>query len=177
MTRYHPFLVFLHWLLAAMIIGALIMGELVLEKTPNSDPGKLLSLKLHMLVGLSVLGLMLVRIVVRLLTKSPPHASTGNTLLDKLGGLTHLGLYAVVIAMTVSGILISRAAGLPDIVFFGSGTPLPADFNDIAARNVHNILAKLIALLVLLHVAGFLFHKVVIKDNLIKRMWFGPRES
>lgn len=40
MTRYHPFLVVLHWLLAAMIIGGLIMGGNVLAKTPNADPEK-----------------------------------------------------------------------------------------------------------------------------------------
>ncbi|MFT5060310.1 MAG: cytochrome b561, partial [Polaromonas sp.] len=40
MTRYHPLLVVLHWLLAAMIIGGLIIGGQILAKMPNVDPGK-----------------------------------------------------------------------------------------------------------------------------------------
>ena len=61
MTRYHPLLVTLHWLLAAMIIGGLIMGGFVLAETPNDDPFKLVSLRMHMSVGLAILTLMLLR--------------------------------------------------------------------------------------------------------------------
>ena len=63
MKRYHPILVTLHWLLAAMIIGGLIMGGNVLAKTPNADPAKMLALKMHMSVGILVLALMIIRLV------------------------------------------------------------------------------------------------------------------
>ena len=41
MTRYHPLLVVLHWLLALMIIVALVMGSTSLDPIPNDDPAKI----------------------------------------------------------------------------------------------------------------------------------------
>ena len=37
-SRYHPALVILHWLLAVLTIAALVLGALVMVKIPNSDP-------------------------------------------------------------------------------------------------------------------------------------------
>ena len=39
-SRYHPLLVVLHWLLALMIIGMLIAGFLVLDPMQNSNPAQ-----------------------------------------------------------------------------------------------------------------------------------------
>ena len=40
-SRYHPLLVALHWILAMLIIAALALGALVMVKIPNTDPMKL----------------------------------------------------------------------------------------------------------------------------------------
>ena len=40
-TRYHPLLVALHWLLAFLIIAALFAGFFLLARMPNSDPQKI----------------------------------------------------------------------------------------------------------------------------------------
>ena len=37
-SRYHPLLVTLHWVLAVLIIAALVMGFFVLAAMPNVDP-------------------------------------------------------------------------------------------------------------------------------------------
>ncbi len=177
MTRYHPLLVVLHWLLALMIIGGLIMGGNVLAETPNDDPFKLTSLKMHMGMGLAILALMLVRLITRLRTAKPPHADIGNAALNKVGSWTHWAFYLVVIAMCLSGIAISQMAGLPAIVFGGSGAPLPVDFSAYPPRAAHGILALILKLLILGHVAAFLYHQFVRKDGLFSRMWFGDRNA
>lgn len=177
MTRYHPLLVVLHWLLAAMIVLGLIMGGNVLAETPNSDPGKIFALRMHMTMGLIILVLMLVRLVMRMVTAKPPKADAGNAMLNRGGVLAHWGLYLLVFAMCASGIGISVMAGLPDIVFGGSATPLPADFAGFAPRIAHGVLAKLLALLILAHIAGFLYHQFIRKDGLFSRMWFGNRRA
>lgn len=177
MTRYHPLLVVLHWLLALMIIGGLIMGGNVLAETPNDDPFKLTSLKMHMGMGLAILALMLVRLITRLRTAKPPHADIGNDTLKKVGSWTHWAFYLVVIAMCLSGIAISQMAGLPAIVFGGSGAPLPVDFSAYPPRAAHGILALILKLLILGHVAAFLYHQFVRKDGLFSRMWFGDRNA
>ena len=177
MTRYHPLLVALHWLLAAMILGGLVAGTFILNATPNSDPFKLISLGMHMSLGMAIGVLMLVRLAVRVFTRKPPHATTGNALLDKLGVLTHWAFYIVVLAMVASGLAIANMAGLPAIVFGGSGASLPEDFSAFAPRKAHGALATLLMLLVLLHVAAGLWHQYGRKDHIFRRMWFGNRSE
>jgi cytochrome b561 len=177
MSRYHPVLVVLHWLLAAMVIGGLVAGTFVLDATPNSDPFKMTSLKMHMSLGLAIGVLMLVRLATRLFTETPPHAATGNAMLDKLGVLTHWAFYVIVLAMVGSGLATANMADLPAIVFGGSGAPLPEDFSVFAPRKAHGTLAGLLILLVLLHVAAGLWHQYVRKDGLFSRMWFGRRDG
>ena len=175
MSRYHPALVILHWLLATMIIGGLVAGTFILEATPNSDPFKLISLRMHMSLGMAIGVLMLVRLAPRLYTKTPPHAETGNAMLDKLGVLSHWAFYVIVLAMVGSGLATANMADLPAIVFGGSGTPLPEDFSAFPPRKAHGALAKLLILLVLLHVAAGIWHQYGRKDGLFSRMWFGSR--
>lgn len=175
MKRYHPFLVVLHWLLAIMIVVGLVMGGNVLSETPNSDPEKVFFLRMHMSMGLVILVLMLVRLVVRFKSQKPPHADIGNSLLNKLGVLAHYLLYALVILMAASGMGISIMAGLPDIVFGGSGAALPASFDEFPPRVAHGILAIVLTVVIVSHVLAALYHQFVRKDGLFSRMWFGSR--
>lgn len=177
MRRYHPALVVLHWLLAALIILALIMGGFVLAETPNDDPTKLYGLRAHMSVGLTILVLMLVRLAVRMITAKPPHADIGNATLNTAGVWAHWAFYVLVIAMAGSGIAMARMAGLPEIVFGGSGAPLPESFYAYPPRYAHGIIGTLLGLLVLGHVAAALYHQAVRRDGLMSRMWFGQRDG
>lgn len=176
MNRYHPILVGLHWLLALFIIVSLIMGTFMLAETPNSDPSKLFGLQMHMGTGVLILLLMIVRLVTRVRTVQPPHADIGIPLLNRLGIATHWLLYVIVFLMCASGIGISVLAGLPDIVFFGSGDNLPENFDHLLPRTAHGILANLLMLLVAAHIAAALYHQLVKKDGLFSRMWFGTRD-
>jgi cytochrome b561 len=176
MKRYHPVLVTLHWLLALMIVGALGFGLFVLHETPNSDPEKLVLLKMHMIAGLSILALMLIRLVLRHATNRPPAADTGFPLLNRIVTPMHYLLYIAVIVMAGSGLATSKAAGLRDIVFDGSGAPLPKDFHHIAAHEVHETMALVLILLIAGHIAAALYHQFIRKDELFSRMWFGNRD-
>jgi cytochrome b561 len=175
--RYHPVLVALHWLLALMIIGGLIMGGAVLAETPNDDPFKLISLRMHMTMGILILTLMVVRLLVRVMTAKPPHADIGNAVLNKGGVATHWLFYVIVIGLCASGLAIANMAGLPAIVFGGSGDPLPDSFAEFPPRAAHGALASLLGLLILAHVAAGLYHQFGRKDGLFARMWFGDRDA
>ena len=153
------------------------MGGMFLSKMPNDDPVKLFGLRGHMTVGLAILVLMLIRLVVRLRSESPPRADAGNPLLNAVAVVVHWSLYITVIAMAASGFALAISAGLPAIVFGGSGEPLPANFFEFPPRIVHGILANLLAILILAHFAGFLFHQFIRRDGLFKRMWFGDRNT
>ena len=75
-SRYHPLLAALHWILAVLIIAALALGALVMARIPNTDPMKFEALRSHMLGGTLILVLMLVRLVVRIRTRHPAAASS-----------------------------------------------------------------------------------------------------
>ena len=165
--RYHPALVVLHWLLAFCLIGLLIAGSTILAPLPNTDPGKLMSFRLHMGLGLITLVLMLLRLAVRLTTRRPAPVDTGNALLNRLAPATHWALYVLAFAMALSGMAFSRASGLPDAVF-GNGA-MPASF-DHPARVVHTVASRLLMLLIALHVAAALWHQFIRRDGLMSRM-------
>jgi cytochrome b561 len=175
-TRYHRALVVLHWLLALLLIVALGMGTFVLEPVPNSSPDKILALQGHMIAGGLILLLTLARLVVRLTTSHPAPASTGNRMMDRLAPLTYWALYGLVLVMAGSGVAISVLAGLPEIVFGGVGSLL-ADFDSLPPRAVHGVVAKLLVLVISLHIAAALYHHFVRRDGLLARMGFGKRSA
>ena len=160
-----------------MILLALVMGGIVLEEIPNSDPEKINHLKTHMSLGISILVLMVARLAVRLLKPRPATAESGNPLLDRLASSVHNLFYLVVIAMALSGLATAIIAGLPEIVFGGSGELLPANFLDLWTRTAHGIISKLLWLLIVMHLAGFVFRQFIRKDNLFERMWFAKKAT
>lgn len=174
-SRYHPLLVALHWLLALALVFALAMGTFSLKELPNASPDKIGALRGHMIVGLVLGSLMLVRLVTRLRSRRPGPASADNALLNALAHGVHIGLYVAVFAMAASGLATALQAGLPDIVFFGNAGSLPETFAHLLPRAVHGWMAKLLAALIALHVIGALYHQFGLKDRLMSRMWFGPR--
>jgi cytochrome b561 len=174
-VRYHPLHVALHWLLAVLLIGALAGGMLHLQHIPNDSPEKIGALRGHMIMGVVILALTLVRLVVHHVTRRPAPASTGKPLLDRLGRGVHFLLYALVVLMAASGFAMAFQAGLPDIVFGGSGAPLPASFAAFPPRAVHGLIAWLLLALIAVHVLAATYHQVILRDGLLSRMGFGRR--
>src|SRR5258706_5623574 len=122
-TRYHPLLVTLHWLLAILILVALAIGFFLLAGTPNSDPQKITVLRVHMAGGMLILALMLLCFIVRLCTSKPAAASIGDARLDRLAPLAHYGFYVLILLIVGTGYTTGLLAGLPAIVFGSSGDP------------------------------------------------------
>jgi cytochrome b561 len=175
-TRYHPLLVALHWLLALLIILDLIAGTTQLARLPNDTAEKLEGLRTHMAGGLLILTLLLVRLGLRITTLTPPPESAGHPLLDRAAWLSHLLLYVAAIGMPLSGLLLALDANLPSILFLGEGA-LPASLWIYPLRYVHFILARTLMVLIALHIAGALYHTLIRKDGLLRRMGFGKRTS
>jgi hypothetical protein len=65
-------------------------------------------------------------------------------------------------------------AGLFDVVFGGRGQ-LPPDLWVFPVRTVHYVFSRLLMALIALHVTGAIYHTLVLRDGLLKRMWFGRR--
>lgn len=174
--RYHTALVALHWLLGFMILLGLIMGTFSLERLPNSQPEKLDSLRGHVINGLAIGVLMIVRLIVRSLTCRPAPPSTGFSWTKRASQRVHLTLYVLVFFMVGSGLALAVETELLSILFRDSAQPLPDSFDGFWIRAAHAILAKLLMAFILVHVVAALWHHYVLRDGLLRRMGFGPRQ-
>jgi len=174
--RYHPLLVFLHWGLAAFIAAALILGALKMAPMSNADPMKAEALRAHMTGGVVILALMVLRLVTRRATRHPPLASTGSNVLDAVARLSHGALYALVIAMALTGLVMAVQTGIIRLVV-GGHPSIPPDFWVFPIRSVHYLISRLLIALIILHITGALFHTFILKDALLGRMAFGRRFS
>jgi len=177
MQKYHPLLVALHWLMALMILMALAAGGLVLANMPPDSPDKVQGLAGHMTVGTAIGVLLILRLLTRLRSTHPPHAETGNDLLDRLGRWAHWGFYLLIAGMVLSGLTTAFGLGLFPIVYGGAAESLPPELATFAPRVAHGIVSKLLAALIALHIAAAVYHQFILKDGLLKRMWFGKRSS
>jgi cytochrome b561 len=173
-SRHHPMLVVLHWLLAFLIPIALALGVLVMAKIPNSDPMKSEALRGHMAGGILIMTLMLLRLLIRFGTDHPASASTGSSLFDKLAWVSHRLLYLAVIGMAATGLSLAIETGILGILI-GQHPQIPADFWVYDLRNAHYLISRLLMTLIALHIAGALYHTLIRRDGLLRRMWFGTR--
>ncbi len=171
MTRYRGVVVFLHWLVALLVIVSLVVGKLWLAPMPNAEPFKLTLLGGHMLSGILVLLLMIWRVAARWRGPDPAPANAGQPLLDFAARAAHAGLYLLIFGMSLTGIALSQSVGLPAIVFGGEGA-LPASFEQFQLKSVHEMLSGLLIALIVLHFAAAIWHQVVRKDDVMARMRF-----
>jgi cytochrome b561 len=184
--RYGTVSMVLHWLIALMILGNLCSGFFFAELAPDSmDVSWMVAI--HKSTGLTVLVLSVLRLIWRLMHKWPALPSNINPILAALARLTHVVFYIFIIAIPLAGWAMVSASppnrttvwyGLfnwPKISYFAS---LPPPAMHAAHENfatVHAILAYSAVVLLLLHVAGALYHHFVHRDQVLKRMWFGTR--
>jgi cytochrome b561 len=132
---------------------------------------------LHMIFGLTVLVLLIVRLIVRWTTGHPEWASAGNKLFDWVGGLTHFGLYLFTFGMTITGIILANQRGQLARTFGIGSTPTRGSFQrgGFNLGMFHGGIWILLLLLIALHVGAALYHQFILKDHLLGRMWFGKR--
>ena len=173
-SKYHPLLVVLHWFVAFAMAQLLIRGALIMVHIPNSDPAKIDALRAHMLAGILVLAAMVARLALRNTTRLPPEASPRNAYLDRLKKIVLPLLYVCVLCQALAGLGMAFQADLPKTLFGGHGA-LPTDFWVYPLRSVHYALSRLLMVLIALHVAGALYHTLILKDGLLRRMSFGRR--
>lgn len=169
--RYRPAIQALHWLIALVVIGLLIVGLIMHYHLIPKPDEKILGF-LHMSFGICVLLLMIVRLFVRAGSRVPPLPSSVGWLNRIASHTTQALFYILLLAQPVFGILFVEAHG-QKVPFFGLFT-LPMVVGK--SKSLHHIFAFLhfwngilLIALVLLHVAGALFHQLR-GELIIRRM-------
>lgn len=163
-----------HWLVALAIIGNIALGLYAVD-LPTS-PAKMDAFYWHKTTGLTILGLVVLRILWRLGNPPPQPPPTMPLWQRFASGLSHFGLYLLMIAMPLSGWMIHSASGFP-MELYGlfevpDIAPESADASTLQDRAavVHYWLFIAICALVGLHVLAALKHHFVDGDTVLKRM-------
>lgn len=173
---YHAAAKTLHWLTAAAVLGLLGAGLWM-----TGLPISLLKLQVynwHKWIGLTVLALTALRLLWRWRNPPPPLPGTVTRWERALAPAGHWALLLLLLAMPVSGWLMSSAAGV-SVAWFGA-LPLPdlvprdpALFESL--RTAHFFLSRLLIVVVVLHIAAVLHHDLIRRDGIFRRMWFSGR--
>src|SRR4051812_17108464 len=100
----------MHWLTVALVIVAWILGEF--DDIFPKGAARAASLFVHISAGLLVIGILVLRLLWRLADPPPPSERTVlGAWLDRAATLTHYALYALLVAVPISGIILQFARG------------------------------------------------------------------
>ena len=178
--RYNPALVTLHWLIAILIFSTALLAMGADEERGGGGAPTIAGIPIlgvHMILGVTILVLLVIRLVVRWRTQHPEWASTGNRFLDKVGEITHWALYLFTFGMTITGITLATQGNRLARTFGLASATQPGQFRPrgFSIGRFHGAIWFFLLLLVLLHIGAALYHQFILKDNLISRMWYGKQ--
>lgn len=177
-ARYGIVAVVLHWLIAGLVLANIALG-LYFTNSAAAEAGVSVLPPLHKSIGLSILVLSVLRLAWRLGHPAPPPLQP----LPWLATLVHWVFYVLLIAVPLAGwALVSVSPrNIPTVYFHLFEWPHIAFLHDapLAARRVeissfvalHNYLAFLALALIVLHVAGALYHTMR-RDSAMRRILF-----
>src|SRR5258705_12329747 len=159
----------LHWTMAAMVLTMLGIGAAMVASL--ADYHVLVSI--HRPLGIAILILVVVRFVNRQLTSLPPFPPTMSRAERLAASASELTMYGLMFVLPLVGWGMLSAARYP-IVLYGS-LHLPAILLHnvmlyAALRKGHTILAYFFFMMFIAHFGAILFHTLIVRDGLFKRM-------
>jgi cytochrome b561/polyisoprenoid-binding protein YceI len=189
--RYTTVAIVLHWAIAIAILFQLVGGKWMVSAGAAATGSVFTVFQIHKTVGLTILALTLARIIWRLANPAPALPDGMSRLERFAASVTHLGFYAFLIAVPLSGWAMASVSptGVPTFFLLlvslpFAHLPLLGDAGlterhtaEAFLKSVHYYLALAMGLLIVLHVAAALKHQFIAKDNLIARMIISARSA
>ena len=168
LTEYGLISKLLHWISAILLLVQIPLGFYLVDL--DFGPERLDIENIHVLIGLSVFYLVILRLVYKIINPTPkldPSIFTGQKFLAKLN---HILLYVTILSITISGILKKLFNGETLIIFFKEfkikdNFELAELFYDIHIFSNYFIIG-----LITLHIIAVVVHKFFFNDNLLKKI-------
>ncbi|MDT0508305.1 YceI family protein [Novosphingobium sp. MMS21-SN21R] len=169
-ARYSLAAIILHWAIAALLLFQIGLGW-ALEDLPKGV-AQFAGFQFHKSVGIAILLLSLARLAVRSFKPRPLPVPASRPQMLLASGV-HLLLYAVMVLGPLTGwIIVSTAKIRLQTMLFGvvpwPDLPVGAALHE-PAEGLHGLLGTIGFLLIVLHVAGALFHHFK-REDVIGRM-------
>ncbi len=171
-NRYDTVAMYLHWLIAILMIPMLFFGEELME-VEDGDTGAFLP-TIHVTVGVTILILSVLRLVWRVI--NPPPALPATMALWELSAakLTHFLFYVLLIGLPLTGWLafphFAREEGAIGFAVFGVWQLPNAPDMDLPFGDLHEIGNNVGIGLLILHVLAALKHHFINRDDILRRM-------
>jgi cytochrome b561 len=170
----------LHWLTVLLVIVAWAMarfGEQLFDEGIDAlHTATAIGLGLHVWAGVAVLFLAILRVRLRIANPPPRPASNefGRWLIswtDPSARLTQYGLYILLIAVPIVGILLLFAEGKV-LSLFGLAEIAPSSIGDLVPvlRQLHVLLANGLVIVAIFHAVTAVLHHAVFGDDTAMRM-------
>lgn len=170
-THYGVISKLFHWVMATIVI-LMLSFSFFLGDLPDSYKGT--AYMLHKSTGLLVLFLLILRIVWKLSNKLPEQPKTMPKWQVNLALGAHSSMYLLLLLMPLSGLFMSLASNrLPS--FYGlftvsiPGFPQSKTLGSVM-NSSHKAFAWVLITLILFHLLGVIYHTVVKKDGVLRRM-------
>lgn len=160
-----------HWLIALLVIIMLGVGLYMSGLDPSPKMFQIYAL--HKSLGITILFLVILRLLWRLTNGVPiplPNHKAWEKILAKI---IHSLLYLSLLAMPLSGWIMSSAKGFSVSVFNWFTLPdlvKPDDHLAELAVEFHELVAYSLIGMILLHIAGALKHHLIDRDDTLRRM-------
>jgi cytochrome b561 len=166
----------LHWLTVVVLAVQITVGFALM-----GGPGMATMrwLPFHMSLGVSILGVILIRIIWRVFEVAPTRRP--SPAIRRLGSLVHVSLYVLIFAIVITGWFAYRPVPLtPPAHLFGRlPAPTAPRIEGVSARDfalIHRSLVYAFLALVGTHVAAALVHAFILRDGIPRAMLFGRQE-
>ena len=169
----------LHWTMAAMVLTMLCVGVAMVASLANYH----VLVSIHRPLGIAILILVVIRFVNRQLSSLPPFPATMSRAERLAATASELTMYGLMFVLPLVGWGMLSAARYPIVVYGSLQLPfiLPHDAMLYAVlRKAHTVLAYFFFLTILAHFGAILFHTLIVRDGILKRMvpWnITPREN
>ena len=169
-VRYGALAATLHWLSALAILAMVPLGFAAAHASGPAQAAALL--RLHLPLGLIVLGLTLARAVWWLADTRPEAPPDQPRWQDRLARGSHVLLYVLIVLLCGSGIGLAALSHLASAIFTAGATRLP-DFSAFPPMAVHAAGAFGLIGLLVLHLGAVLYHQLYRRDHILARMRVG----
>lgn len=164
----------LHWLMAAMILAMIFIGLGMM----TSLTWRPWLLDLHVPLGIAILLLVIIRFINRLSFPIPKMPAGMSNFQSKAAGSLHWLLYAMMLALPLTGWAQLSAGGF--LVKLSPGINLPSilpqsPFLYALLHDAHSVMAWLLFLMVVGHLSAALLHAWAYRDGIFSSITWGRK--